>query len=120
MTKIECITADGRYLDLLIIRQAIKHREQWTAHPTPGWHFACFQSGYTDTAISLIWMQHVCDPLARARANGRRRLLISDMFQTHESLEFLKFCFQNNIILFRLPPHSPHKLPVFDVGVLGP
>lgn len=50
---IECISADGRALDPLIIWPATTHRSTWTVHAQPGWHFACSKTGYTDTAISL-------------------------------------------------------------------
>jgi len=41
-------------------------------------------------------------------------------FGTHESLEILKFCYENNIILCRLPSHTSHKLQPCDVGIFGP
>ena len=89
-------------------------------NPTPGWHFACSETGYTNSTISLEWMQKVFDASTRCRANGRPRLLISDGFGTHESLEVLTFCYENNIILCRLPSHTSHKLQPCDVGVFGP
>ncbi|KAL1641204.1 hypothetical protein SLS61_010183, partial [Didymella pomorum] len=39
-----------------------------------------------------------------------------DGFGTHESLEVLKFCYENNIVLCRLPSHSSHKLQPCDVA----
>lgn len=45
--------------------------------------------------------------------------MISDGFAAHESLEVLKFCFQNKIILCRLPSHTSHKLQPCDVGVFS-
>ena len=120
ITAIECVSADGRFLHPLIIWPAASHRSNWTAHPTPGWHFACTKSGYTDSVISLYWIQHVFDPLTRDRANGKPRILINDGFGTHESLEVLKFCFENNIILCRLPSHTSHKLQPCDISVFGP
>lgn len=39
---------------------------------------------------------------------------------THESLEVLTFCHENNIILCRLPSHTSHKLQPCDVGIFGP
>ena len=120
ITAIECISADGRYLDPLVIWPAATHRSNWTAHPTPGWHFACSKSGYTDSVISLYWLQHVFDPQTKARANGKPRILISDGFGTHESLEALTFCFENNIVLCRLPSHTSHRLQPCDIGVFGP
>jgi len=119
VTAIECISAAGRQ-PLLITWPASTHRSTWTSHSTPGWHFACSKSGYTDKEISLYWIQKVFDPLTRTRAQGRPRVLINDGFATHESLELLKFCFENNILLCRLPSHTSHKLQPCDVGVFGP
>jgi hypothetical protein len=47
-------------------------------------------------------------------------MLIWDGFGTHKTLEILEFCFENNIILCRLPSHTSHKLQPCDVGVFGP
>lgn len=41
-------------------------------------------------------------------------------FGTHESLELMKFCYENNIILRRLLSHTSHKLQPCDVGIFGP
>lgn len=120
ITAIECISASGRCLDPLVIWPATTHRSNWTSHPTPGWHFACTQTGYTNNTISLYWMQHVFDPLTRPTANGRPRILISDGLAPHESLDVMTFCFENNIVLCRLPSHTSHKLQPCDVAVFGP
>lgn len=47
-------------------------------------------------------------------------VLISDGFDTHESLEVLTFCFEHNIVLCCLPSHMSHKLQPCDVGVFSP
>ena len=120
ITAIECISADGRYLHPLIIWPAATHRSTWTVHPTPGWHFGHSETGYTNSTISLYWIQHVFDPQTRDRAQGRPRILISDGFGTHESLEIMQYCYEHNIILCRLPSHTSHKLQPCDVGVFGP
>jgi hypothetical protein len=41
-------------------------------------------------------------------------------FGTHEPLEILEFCFENNILLCRLPSHTSHKLQPCDVAVFAP
>lgn len=120
VTAIECISADGRFLHPLIFWPAATLRSSWTTHATPGWHYACSKTGYTNTDISLYWLEHVFDPQTRDRAGGRPRLLICDGFGTHESLEIMKFCFANRIILCRLPSHTSHKLQLCDVGVFSP
>ena len=120
VTAIECISADGRCLTPLIIWPAATHRSTWTTYPTPGWHFACSKTGYTDTEISLYWIKYVFDPQTKARTNHKPRILISDGFGTHESLELQKFAFENNIILCRLGSHTSHKTQPCDVGPFGP
>ncbi|OKP07150.1 hypothetical protein PENSUB_6110 [Penicillium subrubescens] len=119
VTAVECLSADGRSLNPLVVWPASTHRSNWTTYPTPGWHFACSKNGYTDSSINLYWIQHVFDPQTKARAGKRPRLLINDGFATHESLEVLKFCLANNIIPCRLPSHTSHKLQPCDVGVFS-
>lgn len=80
VTAIECISADGRYLDPLIIWPATTHRSNWTTFSTPGWHYACSESGYTDSGISLEWLTRVFDPQTSERASGKPRVLICDGF----------------------------------------
>ena len=120
VTAIECISADGRSLHPLIIWPAATHRSTWTTYPTPRWHFACSQSGYTDSKISLECLKLVFDPQTEAQANKKPRLLICDGFGTHETLEVMQYCFENDIVLCRIPSHTSRKLQPCDVGVFGP
>lgn len=120
VTAIECISADGRALLPLIIWPAATHRSNWTTHPTPGWHYALSENGYNDSKISLEWLIRVFDPQTRERADGKPRVLLSDGFGTHETLEILEFSFANNIVLCRLPSHTSHKLQPCDVGPFAP
>lgn len=84
---------------------------------TLGWHFACSESGYTNSSINLYWIKHVVDPASRARAKGKPRKLMSDGFAPHESVKvMMTFCFENDIVLCRLPSHASHKLQSCDVG----
>lgn len=46
--------------------------------------------------------------------------MICDGFGTYETLEVLEFCFENNIILCRIPSHTSHKLQPCDVAVFSP
>ena len=120
ITAVECISADGRSLPPLIIFPGVQLRSNWVCHEAPEWRFACSKKGYMNSVINLEWIQTVFEPLTKERANGRPRVLISDGFDTHESLEVLTFCFEHNIILCRLPSHTSHKLQPCDVGVFGP
>lgn len=120
VTAVECISADGRSPHPLIIRPAASRRSNWTTHPTPGWHYACTQSGYTNAEIHLQWLQQVFEPSTAARARGQPRVLICDGLSTHESAGVVKFCLAHNIIPCRLPSHTSHKTQPCDVGPFGP
>ena len=120
VTAIECISADGMYLKPMVIWPATTHRSNWTTYNTPGWHYACSESGYTDSKISLEWLKRVFNPQTRERAYGKPRVLICDGFGTHETLEMLEHCFTYNILLCRLPSHTSHKLQLCDIAVFSP
>ena len=120
MTAIECISADDRYLKPMIIWPATTHRSRWTMFPTPGWQYACSESGYTDSKISLEWLKQIFDPQIKKRANQKPRVLICDGFETHETLEILEYCFENKIKLCRLPSHTSHWLQPCDKAVFAP
>jgi len=62
----------------------------------------------------------VFDPQTKARAHHKPRILICDGVGTHETLEILEYCLENNIILCRFPSHTSHKLQPCDIGVFGP
>jgi hypothetical protein len=120
VTAIECISADGRSLDPMIIWPATTHRSNWTTYRTPGWHYACSESGYTDSRISLEWLKRLFDPQTKVLADQKPRILICDGFGSHETLEILEFCFENNILLCRILSHTSHKLQPCNVGVFAP
>jgi hypothetical protein len=120
VTAVECISADGRYLEPMVIWPASTHRANWTTFPTPGWHYAFSDSGYADSIISLEWLTKVFDPQTCDRADGKHRVLICDGFGTHESVEVMQYCLLHRIILCRLPSHTSHKLQPCDIAVFAP
>jgi hypothetical protein len=68
----------------------------------------------------LEWLKRVFDLQTKERANQKPRVLICDSFGTHETLKILEYCFENNIILCRLPSYTPYKLQPCDVRVFAP
>jgi hypothetical protein len=53
VTAVECISADRRCLNSIIIWPAKTHRANWTTYPTSGWIYALSNTGFTDSYISL-------------------------------------------------------------------
>lgn len=108
ITAVECISADGRCLPPLIIWPGKTIQSTWISHDTPDWHYACSDEGYMNSKIDLHWVKNVFDPATKNRAAGKPRLLVTDGFNTHESIELMTSCFENNIVLCRQPSHMTH------------
>lgn len=72
VTAIECISADGRYLKLIIIWPATTHRSNWTTFPTPGWQYACTESGYTDSKNQPGVAERIFDPELKNKLMANR------------------------------------------------
>jgi hypothetical protein len=78
-------------------------------------------NGWTNNFVCHQWFEKAFIPFATARnASGKPILLVSDGHQSHETPEMHELAFQNNVILYSLPPHCTHKLQPLDVGVFGP
>jgi hypothetical protein len=60
---------------------------------------ACTATGYTDLYVRLQWLKQIFDLETKGRANNKLQMLICDSFSTHKTLEILKYCFANNIVL---------------------
>jgi hypothetical protein len=74
VTAIECISGDGRYLNPMIIWSPTTHRSNWTTFPTPGWQYACFETGYTDS-IQMAAALTARSALQRCAHRPNRRAL---------------------------------------------
>ena len=83
--------------------------------------FTQTENGWTDNNTCHQWFSKIFIPFATQRnKSGRPILLVSDGHQSHETPEMHFLAFENNVILFSLPPHTTHKLQPLDVEVFGP
>jgi hypothetical protein len=122
-TVIECISATGCPLTPFVILGAKTHRSQWYPEHGEGpakWKYATSPNGYTDNQLSLEWLERVFHPETVERAAGNWRLLIMDGHGSHETADFMTFCFMHRIYLLRLPPHTSHLTQPLDVGCFAP
>jgi hypothetical protein len=102
VTAIECISADGKSLLPMIIWQPPPIEATGPRSPpldgtmrAPNLDIPTPRSAWSGLSVYLI---------------PKPRILICDGFGTHETLEILEYCFENNIILCRLPSHTSYKL----------
>ena len=119
-TSIECINAAGDSIPPLLILQGVTilssffnndldDRIAVTTAPT----------GYSNDWISLEWIKHF-DKHTRQSREGGWRMLILDGYGSHHTMEFLSYCWENNILPLGLPSHTTHLLQPLDVCVFQP
>jgi DDE superfamily endonuclease len=120
LTVIECISATGVSIPLMIIYKSQYLQGHWFDSNTPkDWVVATSPKGWTSNALGLKWLQEYFE-LATRPQNGRYRFLILDGHGSHLTPEFQDFCFQNKIILLCLPPHTSYLLQPLDIAVFSP
>ncbi|KIJ50752.1 hypothetical protein M422DRAFT_159282 [Sphaerobolus stellatus SS14] len=119
VTIIEAVCADGTACPPCII-MPVGETGEWISVSSLG-GFAQTTNGWTDNNICHQWFEKTFIPFVQGRnKSGKPILLTSDGHQSHKTSEMHALAFGNNIILYRLPPHTTHKLQPLDVGVFGP
>ena len=78
----------------------------------PGAYFGKSQSGWIDTELFYGW---IANHFAR-QVKTRPVVLLVDGHKSHINVETAKFCKDNDIHLYCLPPHSSHITQPLDVG----
>lgn len=125
ITTIACICADGSALTPALIYQAQSGdiQDSWLQDFDPQHHetfFAASPSGWTSNDLGLAWLQQVFDRETKAKARRSWRLLILDGHGSHVTMDFIKYCDDNKILLAVYPPHSTHTLQPLDVCMFSP
>jgi hypothetical protein len=125
ITTIACICADGTSLTPTLIYQAASGNIQdtWLQDFDPTEHnafFASSPSGWTNNQLGLAWLQQVFDRETKSKARQSYRLLILDGHGSHVTMDFIKYCDDNKILLAIYPPHSTHTLQPLDVCMFKP
>lgn len=119
---LECVCADGSSITPLVIFKGDGNVLQSWLPPElrTQWFFSVNSKGWTSNVHGVEWLRRVFEPLTRAKAAGRQRLLICDGHDSHISGNFISHCIQNHISILILPPHTSHLLQPLDVAVFGP
>ena len=68
----------------------------------------------------MAWLTRCFNPCTSDKANGHTRLLVCDGHDSHISAEFVRYCYEHDIALLLLLPHSSHLIQPLDVGVFSP
>jgi hypothetical protein len=119
---IESCNALGTKLPPLVIFKGLSLQQQWFPKDLAefnNWFFESSNNGWTDNNIGFYWLKEVFEPLTRPN-QGLRRLLILDGHASHESEDFMWYCYQYKIQLCYLPPKTSHVLQPLDLSIFSP
>ncbi|KAI8401625.1 hypothetical protein FOFC_18494 [Fusarium oxysporum] len=123
ITILECISATGKVLRPTVIFKGKTVQQQHFPEDLDfldDWEFSCSEKGWTSNKLALIWLRKVFIPSTQPEKKNEPRLLILDGHGSHMTEKFLWECYDNNIYLLFLPPHSSHVLQPLDVAIFGP
>jgi hypothetical protein len=81
--------------------------------------FGISEIGYTNVKLGMEWLRH-SDKQTASRRKGKYRMLVFDGHGSHLTDEFTYYCWEHNIIPFRLPAYSTHLLQPLDIDVFQP
>ena len=113
ITLLACVCADGSTLPPGFIYPAAGKAIQssWVESIDPrkhSVHFTTSPSGWTNDDVGLAWLEQVFDRYTKTKARRKYRLLIVDGHGSHLTIDFIKYCDDNKILLAIFPPHSTH------------
>lgn len=77
-------------------------------------------SSWTNNDIGLSWLKQVFNRSTKEKAGRSYRLLILDGHRSHLTIDFIKYCDRNRILLAVYPPHSTHTLQPLNVVMFKP
>jgi hypothetical protein len=124
ITVLACICADGVALPpALIYEGKTGLQSSWVEDVEVGKHpvfLSNSPTGWTNNNLGLAWLEQVFNRSTRQKARRRWRLLIVDGHGSHVTMDFIKFCDANKILLAIFPPHATHTLQPLDVVLFGP
>ena len=120
VSLIECGSLDGKIIKPWVIFKGRQQMKAWHEVFKNG-HTAVSETGWSDNAVSLAWLQGAFHPetCATQSNSDQWRILLVDGHGSHVSTEALEFCIEQKIILLCLP-HTKHWLQPLDLGVFAP
>jgi DDE superfamily endonuclease/Tc5 transposase DNA-binding domain len=117
---VETVSAAGKHIRCLVIFKGKNIQSSWFRHDqVPDWQYTCSENGWTSNNIGIQWLKEIFIPETLPKRAGANRILLLDNHGSHITTEFMWICFQNNIRLVYLPPHSSHVLQPLDLSIFS-
>ena len=116
ITCLCAVSAAGEVIPPMHIFAGVRFRYNPMADCVPGAYFGRSPNGWISTELFFGW---IANHFARY-VKERPVVLLVDGHSCHIDIEISKFCNENGILLYCLPPHSSHITQPLDVGFFKP
>ena len=116
VTVMVATSATGDFAPPHILLPGIPDEEHVKGKPT-GAAFSWNKKGWMDAQSFFSFVANAFHPFLLKKKIPLPVLLLVDGLQAHQSPEVARFCRDNGIILYRLPPHTTHVLQPCDLSV---
>lgn len=119
ITALICISAGGEVMPPFVLYPGKSVESFNTMDLPPNSEVACTDKGWMSKETFFHWVKSVFFKILPALEIRGKVVLILD-HTSHINYETSKFCKENGIVLFCLPPHTTHVLKPLDIGYFGP
>jgi hypothetical protein len=124
ITVIAWVCTDGSALPPGLVYQGITRlQNSWLEDVQAGKHEVFFvnsPTGWSNNSLGLAWLEQVFQRYTVEKAWRRRRRLIFDGHASYLNMDFIQFCYAQNILLAVFPLHATHSLQPLDVVLFEP
>ena len=113
ITTLVCGFANGTALPPYHLYPGQRLNAQWTQDAVPDSCFGVTAKGWMETEAFYVW---IANRFVKQVPAIRPIVLLLDGHESHIDMYISKFCAENQILLYCLPPHCSHTMQPLDVG----
>ena len=119
VTFIGIVSAIGTSLPPVYIYPRIRNPADYLSDGSPTGSIALGnKSGWMTAELFPDVLKHI---VTYTNCSSEHKiLLLVDNHESHLSVEAIRFCKANGIVLLSFPPHTTHRMQPLDVGIYGP
>ncbi|KAJ5379244.1 transcriptional regulator family: Centromere protein B DNA-binding region [Penicillium cosmopolitanum] len=111
ITALECIAADGWFMDPLFVFKGTTFQEVWYDNSEglpPRTLTAVSPNGWISDELLLEWLGHFQEATKERVEPNEKRIMIFDGHNSHLTVEFLEKCQEYEILPIAFEPHTTH------------
>lgn len=120
ITVLLVFTAAGDTLQPMVVFPYVRPPSHIIASVPDGWFLGRSETGWMRSEIFFEYIANGVNAWLEQNSIPKPVLLFVDGHKSHLTLDLNKFCYDNQIILYSLPPNTTHLMQPADVSVFRP